>query len=291
VTPEGAAFRLEGDADARALTFDGAPLLGHARAFDPARFEQTYKVYDQLYGFDGALLTKPHGGLYPHHRGVFLGWAKTTHGADVHNFWHNPGAERASQRGRLVAQFAGATHARTVTHTRWIATDGTLIAEDERTLIARRPRAGERVFDYHVRIHARVGDLVLDGDPPHAGFQIRVAQEVAERQDCAYLLPAGAQDLGGDNWRDAAWVAARFAIDGRPMTVVQMDHPDNPGATVWNTRSYGRFGAFARHELAHDAPLELRFRILVQDAPPERAALDAAWRSWVRPPVVRVSAR
>ena len=67
-------------------------------------------------------------------------------------------------------------------------------------------------------------------------------------------------------WSDCHWVVNRFAVEGHPYAVMHMNHPGNPGKTVYSTRNYGRFGAFARHRLQEGEPLRLRYRLIILDA-------------------------
>ena len=69
----------EGTAD---LMYDGKPVLRYMYAFDrstPQRTTETFKVFHHLFGPGTEdLITNGAGaGLYPHHRGLFVGWRRT----------------------------------------------------------------------------------------------------------------------------------------------------------------------------------------------------------------------
>ena len=68
------------------------PALRYMFAFDrsnPQRAEETFKVYHHVFGpGTGDLLTKGPGGLYSHHRGLFVGWMRTRFDGETEDFWH-----------------------------------------------------------------------------------------------------------------------------------------------------------------------------------------------------------
>ncbi|MCA8951167.1 MAG: PmoA family protein [Planctomycetes bacterium] len=66
---------------------------------DPNAHLATSKVYHHVYAPDGRLLTKGLGGTFPHHRGLFVGWNKTTFGGTQHDFWHCGHGETQQFRG------------------------------------------------------------------------------------------------------------------------------------------------------------------------------------------------
>ena len=100
-------------------------------------------------------------------------------------------------------------------------------------------------------------------DPHHAGFQIRVADEVAEREDARYLRPPSAHGGKDDVWHDCPWVVGLFTIEGREVAIAHLSHPENPKPLVYATRPYGRFGACFDADLTADAPLHLRYRLIL----------------------------
>ncbi|HUU31439.1 MAG TPA: DUF6807 family protein, partial [Phycisphaerae bacterium] len=61
------------------VLFAGRPVARYMYASDTStakRAEETYKPYLHVLAPDGTLLTKGPGGLYTHHRGIFIGWMK-----------------------------------------------------------------------------------------------------------------------------------------------------------------------------------------------------------------------
>ncbi|MEE8468631.1 MAG: DUF6807 family protein, partial [Planctomycetota bacterium] len=264
---QGFRFRAaEGQLD---LAFGDQPVWRDVTAWDPERYTETYKPFQHLFAPDApVLLTKGVGGTHSHHRGVFLGWGQTRAGERTVNFWHMPPSESSQ---RLVGydsmrRLAGPVAARSISTVRWYTKEGEALVEDQRDVTTWRVAEGW-LLDYVIELRSLAGEVQLDGDPPHAGFQFRAAQSVAENESCTYLRPKSAVDQGNDNWADCAWVAGRFPIEGQRYEVAFFDHPDNPRPTVFNTRAYGRFGAFFRATLKEGEPLVVRYRLLVRGLP------------------------
>ena len=262
-------FRYADRDEHRELLLGDRPLWRHETVFDPERFEATYKTYHHLYGFDGRkLITKGPGGKYPHHRGLFIGWSKTIAAGEEHNFWFAGEGRSESQQHRGSAperEALGHVMARSISTSEWVSGERGVIVRDRRTLTTWAQPEGLRLMDFEIKLASASGEVLLDGDPAHAGIQFRAAQEVAEAESCTYLRPASAEGGENDNWSECPWVVGRFPVGGQAYAVMHMDHPDNPRPTVYNTRSYGRFGAFFTATLREGEPLVLRYRILVLD--------------------------
>src|SRR4051794_9604341 len=71
-----AAFHFVDGDGVRDLYFGDAPIWRDMIKYAPADRDATYKPYKHVYGFgeNAGPVTKGPGGLYPHPRGVFLGF-------------------------------------------------------------------------------------------------------------------------------------------------------------------------------------------------------------------------
>jgi hypothetical protein len=62
------------------VLLDGRLVARYMYAYDtstPQRREETYKPYLHVFDAEGRQpITKGPGGLYPHHRGIFIGWMR-----------------------------------------------------------------------------------------------------------------------------------------------------------------------------------------------------------------------
>jgi hypothetical protein len=260
-------FRFVDGPGYRDLFRGPVPIWRHMTAYDPQRREETYKPYLHVHGFhqDG-FITKGPGGLYTHHRGIFLGWNKTFLGEKSLDFWHCPNVSQRHRNYLLQRETLGPVVGRTAAATEWADPEGKAVARDAREVAAWIPAEGELLLDFDITLEAVAGDLRLEGDPQHAGFQFRATQEVAEHEkDTVYVLPGGSEKKPNDVVEKCPWAACLFKVGGKPYLVMHMDHPGNPRPAVYSTRSYGRFGAFFTGNLKVGSPLRLRYRILVID--------------------------
>jgi hypothetical protein len=269
------------------------PVLRYMYAYDDStkeRREITYKVYHHLYDPDGQFfVTKGPGGLYPHHRGLYFGFNRISYDGKQADTWHcNKGEHQ--KHARFLASEAGAVLARHRLEIHWHGQDKAVFAREERELTIDNVPGGQRV-DFASRLYSTGSKIKLDGDPQHAGFQFRAAQEVAEKtgKQTYYLRPDGVGKPGETKQGgDYPWKGMSFVIGGQRFTAAYLDRPANPKPAQYSEREYGRFGSYFVYELTPEKPLEIRYRLWLQKGemkPEEIAALSA---HFVKPVEVKV---
>ena len=266
-------FSIVERSDARTLLVDDRPVLRFECAFDPDNLELTKKPFHQVIAAsDGQPITKGAGGQFPHHRGLFLGWSKTRAGdGPSYDFWHLNRGE-TQQRVMPLEVRIGPVAATTVDRIHWNAPDGATIVRETRTVTAwNTPQLAFLDFEFVLEAG---GDetVILGGDPQHAGFQFRAANEVNDHQELTvYQRPGSATGGKNDVWRDLSWCRLITPIRDRRYAILHLSHPDNGDGWVYSTRAYGRFGAFKPEQLVPGEPLTLRFRVIVEDLGPRDA--------------------
>jgi hypothetical protein len=248
----------------------------------PRRHAETYKPFHHVYTPDGRmLLTKGDAdGLYPHHRGLFYGFSQVTYGNGQRcDVWHcTDGAYQAHQR--VLSQRADAEAASLVAEISWHGRGGERFATEQRGISVRMRQPGVLV-DFTSRLETADGRPIrLDGDPQHAGFHFRAAQEVAARTAGeTYFLRTDGQGTPGEtrNWEpdgrnpalnaqceNRPWLAMCFTVAGQRYTVLYVDHPANPKPARYSERDYGRFGSYFVAEVTADKPLDVKYRVWVR---------------------------
>ncbi len=239
------------------------------RPYDPVDAATTCKVYHHVFAPDGRLLTKGEGGEFQHHRALFLGWNRTRRGDRYFDFWHCHNGERIEFRGFATD---GAADAQTI-DLAWVAGDGAVVLEERRALVVSDLDGETTRLDLDVTLTATGASVVLDGDPQHSGQQFRALDMFApaDAPKVLYVRPATAVPHGNDVWTGCDWIAAILPLQGGPVTVLRVEHRDNPPAT-WSTRDYGRFGAMHKTVVRDGAPLHLRYSYAIGTG--ER---DATW--------------
>jgi hypothetical protein len=265
----GDGFRWIIEGDGMLTLVDGdRRVLRYMHAYDtstPQRLHETYKCYDHVFDAAGEhLLTKGPGGLYTHHRVIFIGFNRLTVDGDEYDFWHMKGVTQRHMETLELS--AGATRARQGVLINWCDDDGgTIIAERRQVTVHREGNEAIAVVDFESRLTALRGDVLLNGDPEHAGIQFRAHNDVADgppEVKASYLFHKEGIDPREDV--DLPWVTMTYGLNDKQYSVQHMNHPDNPHGTVYSAyRDYGRFGAFPKTQIKAGETLTLRYRLWI----------------------------
>lgn len=239
------------------------------------REHDTYKVFHHVFSPDGkTILTKGPGGQYTHHRGLYCAWNKTSYEGKTNDFWHCTNG--ASQRHvKFLDKSADAQHGAATVEIHWADADAKPVIIETRSIDVRRASTGTTGWqiDWRTSLASQRGEIKLDGDRQHAGFQYRAAQIVSEEKSARFIRPAGfpekpaAVEVGdaGDPpaHSNLPWCAMTYPIEGQQVTVCYFEDPSLPKPSLFSERPYGRFGAFFKTTLAADKPLRLRYRLMI----------------------------
>lgn len=269
--------------------------------------DKSYKVFHHLYDPEGKRIvtngghTDPYTDakklLYPHHRGLMFAFNRITYdGNKKADTWHCP-KEHVSHVSILSAE-AGAVLGRHRVLLEWIGPQNDVFAREEREFTVYNVPGGTLV-EFATRLKTVGGPIKLDGDPQHAGFQFRAANEVAEKtaKQTYYLRPDGKGKPGETrNWEpktkkgptNLPWNAMSFVLGDQRYTVAYLDHPNNPGEKRYSERDYGRFGCYFEYDLTKDRPLILNHRVWLQKGEMTQAQVEELSREFTAPPKVTV---
>ncbi|MDY7109006.1 MAG: DUF6807 family protein, partial [Planctomycetota bacterium] len=253
-------------------------VLRYMHAYDastPERLHETYKCYHHVFDARGEhVLTKGPGGLYTHHRGLFIGWNRLTVDGREYDFWHMKGVTQ--RHAGMLELLAGPEAARQTALIHWCDGEDKIVIAERRTVRVTRGGDGAMlVIGFRSELTAERDDVLLLGDPEHAGFQFRAHNDVAEgppEVKAKYLFHE--KDVDPRKETDLPWAVMSFGLNGKRYWVQHMNHPRNPSPTVYSAyRDYGRFGAYPRTEIEAGETLILRYRLRIGegDAPTRRA--------------------
>ena len=284
------------------LLFDGKKVTRYMYAHDTSteqRTFETYKPFHHVYDAEGNRLTNGPDGvnpypkkgiLYPHHRGIFIGWNRLTFEGRRYDLWHMKEVHQVHQR--FLELEAGPDMARSTALIHWNAPDGKpILVEHRRITVHRQSDPAVVLLDFQTEMRAVRGNVMLDGDPEHAGVQYRSHNAVAaggKDGKATYLFHKDGIDPKKD--RDMPWVAMSYGLDSGRYVVQHMNHPINPKQTIYSAyRDYGRFGAFFKKEIPQDTGLTLFYRIIVSRGDmPDRQTLAKRYTTCVNDSKVRV---
>ncbi|MCD6287896.1 MAG: PmoA family protein [Candidatus Hydrogenedentes bacterium] len=281
------------------VILDGQPVARYMYAYDPSTEETrvvTYKPYLHVFASDGkTLITKGPGGLYTHHRGIFIGWNEIKFNGKTYDRWHMKGGEIVHQR--CLDKKAGPDSATISALIYWNDENHKPLLREERTLTFRRAPAPARlIIGFTTKLDAAYGDIFLGGTIEHAGVHYRPADEV-DRSKTLYFFPKENPDPKTD--LDYPWVGETYTLFGKQYSVVEMNHPDNPKGTKYSAyRDYGRFGAFFEKEIKSGQSLNLKYEFLISDSEMMPAAyIQKQWDKFAGlkkaspvPPMTKVAA-
>lgn len=284
------------------LTFGERPVLRYMyERVDNSTKErrgETFKVYHHLYDPAGArLVTKGAGGLFPHHRGVFYGFNRISYDDKKADTWHCNNGESQTHE-KVLAEEAGPVLARHLLAIDWHGKDDAVFAKEEREITIYNTADGI-LLEFASRLKTTGSNVKLDGDPQHAGFQFRASQEVPDKtaKQTYYLRPDGKGTPGQfRNWpaqKDHAnlpWNALSFVIGDQRYTCAYLDRASNPKESRFSERDYGRFGSYFEYELTPDKPLDLNYRLWLQEGEMTVDGVNAKAKDFVAPPQVQVKA-
>ena len=247
------------------LRYDDRTVLQYRHGYDPARREETYKPYCHVYDpATGTRLTKGPGGLFTHHRAIFLGWNKLHFKGQPYDFWHMN--QTLQLHRRFTRQEANADRAVIESLIHWQLDDGTLVLKELRRMTVHLPTEHNTIGIVDIRSELTpTADVRLDGDPEHAGLQYRATNVLAENpadRKATYLFHRSNIDPKKD--KDLPWALMSYPLKDKTYHVIHMNHPDNPSGTIYSAYlDYGRFGAFPAFPIRNGDFAVLQYRIVL----------------------------
>ncbi len=229
---------------------------------------------------------------HPHHIGYWFNYGDV----NGYDFWNNSNAITGDRANHM-----GTIHHEDITNTKsgsegvlevdmnWvIATGDTLLDEHSKFIFKATPE--HRIIDRIITLTARDKKVNLDDNKEGllgirvtrtlehpSGGTVRVVgpdgepmEEPGDKNEDVsgeYLTSEGIR--GTDAWGTRAkWVKLSGVVEGSPVTIAIIDHPDNVGyPTYWHARGYGLFSANPwGQEVFSDGEEELNFAIDAGDS-------------------------
>ena len=79
-----------------------------------------------------------------------------------------------------------------------------------------------------------------------------------------------------------------FVLGPQRYTVCYLDRPDNPKEARFSERDYGRFGSYFVYEIDENKPLDLKYRVWLQEGEMTGPGVAAVSAAFVQPVEVAV---
>jgi hypothetical protein len=289
------------------MLYDGQRVSRYMYDHDESseqRIFETYKVLHHVFDETGqTLLTNGPDGVtpytkgikYPHHRGIYIGWNKLKFEGQSYDTWHMTKGVRQIHQAFLEKK-AGIDSASSKSSIHWITGEGKVMVAEERTVTVHRPNKSRiTLVEFETKLKAANGEVILNGDPEHAGFQYRPHNDVASAPSEArakYLFHKEGIDPKKD--KNLPWVAMTHGLNGKQYSVLYMSHPTNPtDEAVYSAyRDYGRFGEFFTHTIPAGETLTLKYQIWIAQGPlPKRDALNNLYKAFAGEPEIKTTPR
>jgi len=288
------------------LRFKDQPVLRYiCKPFDdstPEKRFETFKVFHELWDRDGKHMVtngvEDPKSLYPHHRGIFYGFREVTYdGGKKTDIWHCPKAYQENEK--VLESEAGAVLGRQRVRIAWHGEEKEIFAHEERELTVYNTPGGWLV-EFASRLRPVEGTVHLDGDPQHAGFHFRASLDVADdktKLQTIYIRPDGVGKPDETrNWDpktkqgpvNLPWDAMSFLVGGKRCTVAYLDRPENPKEARFSERDYGRFGSYFVADATEKKPVDVDYRLWLQDGQMTVDEVAARSEDFVAPPEVAV---
>ena len=318
-------FEKKGEYAELAQTYSGklVPFLRYMdRPYDASSAEareKSYKVFHHLYdpagkrfvtngGFTNDNVTDPKKLLYPHHRGIMYGFNKCSYGPDLNtqaDTWHCPPPSADKKKNvptahvaheKTLSAEAGPVLGRHRVLLGWYGAGEKPFALEERELTVYQLKKNGTLVEFASRLKTTGGKVRVDGDPQHAGFQFRAANDVVESKKLTYYLhPDGKGALGKErNWPqdkamvDLPWYVMSFVLDAKRYSVCYLNHPSNPKETRFSERDYGRFGGYFQADITEEQPLVVNYRLWLQPGEMTQDQAQALRTAFAEPPKTAV---
>jgi len=257
-----------------------------------------------LYSPSGAVITGDYAPDHKHQHGLFFAWTKTTYKGEPMEFWN-----QAKQLGNIRSLGDGPTIRSGVTFTQFTVMQVfEKIAAKKNVPILHeiwRVKAYNLPSDYFLfditSSQNCVSDFPLTIEKYHyGGMAIRgnsqwLNPDKNAEPPAMMLTSEGKTRIDGNHSRPK-WVVMSGLIDGKESGVAVMSHPDNFRAPQWvrlhPTKPYFVFAPMVEEAFKIEpgkSTYRSRFRYVTFDGEPDLKLLESIWKSYARPPEVKIS--
>ncbi len=276
---EGLTHRLDGQV--LLVRFNNQPLTGYR-----AHGTQKYPYFFPLTGLESGLSVTTESGLpYPHQRSLWLG-CEPLNGGD---YWSDGtlATGQVKSAGITVEQSGDSS---LVIHDscEWIRPEAPTPLRDLRRFTLE--VVNETLWTLDADLHLTALEDIEIKNAKHSFYAIRAATDISPMYGGVLSNSEGGSGAAGTYGKQARWCGYHGPRKRREEVtegITVMAHPENALAPLWFTREYGHLSPSPFNflespwRLAAGEQLRLRYRVAVHSGSPEKAGMDACYRSWV----------
>lgn len=235
---------------------------------------------------------------HPHHHSLWFAHEDV----NGHNFWLEPKQGSDLKKANVIkhqkfSSLKSEGHKATiVSNNHWLAGEGNLICEDERTLVFAADDES-RWIDFTIKISATNGPVTF-GDIKDGTFSTRVAGSM--KVDSGGTLINSVGQKNADAWgMPAEWIDNYGPLKGETVGLAMFSHPANfRHPTRWHVRNYGllcanpfgnrQFPAADIQQTSYTIPagdsLTLRYRVYLHRGDTEQGRVAEAFQAFAQQP-------
>jgi hypothetical protein len=280
---------LEDTTTGRFTITDGArPILTYnfAAVPVPAGVTGKYAVprsdyVHPLYGPEGEILTQDYSPDHPHHRGLYWAWPEVTWKGETRDLHALQGV--FARPVRIVRKEATDACAVLEAENEWKWGDAEPVVNEHATITVWREQEQRRVIDFAFRFEALADGVMLArrGQAHYGGFNVRLSARAGQK------IVTHTGDTNQTPRQAWACLAGVPPAGQQPVSVVLLQAPANPeypGDWVqfpnlnWLQPTFPSKGT--AYALTRDAPLTLKFRVVVLAGAADEAALQRLWADY-----------
>ncbi len=235
---------------------------------------------------------------HPHHHSLWFAHEDV----NGHNFWLEPKSDVPREQAKVIKHQkfskleSQGDRATIVSHNHWLAGQGNLICEDERTLVFAADD-DSRWIDFSIKIMATNGPVTF-GDIKDGTFSTRVAGSMKVNSGGTLVNNLGQKNT--DAWgMPAEWIDNYGPLKGETVGLAMFSHPSNfRHPTRWHVRNYGllcanpfgerQFPKADIQQTSYTIPagdsLALRYRVFLHRGTTEEGEVAEAYREFAAEP-------
>jgi hypothetical protein len=296
----GAANQVRASSDERALHIqsNGQPvfdyrLQGELPSADIKPIFKRNGYMHPVFTPAGHIVTDEYPSDHRHQDGIFFAWTKTEFEGRHPDFWNIGDGTGRVELEKLDSTWNGPVHGgfkARLRHMDMSAPKPKPVLNELWEVMVYRPGLFDMVSTQET---AGNSPLVLP-EYRYGGIGIRGHRDWKAKGSVQFLTSEGKDRIAGDATR-ARWCAMSGLVDGQPVGIAVLDHPDNCRAPQplrihpddpYFTYSPSKMGPW---EITPGKPYISRYRYVVFDGAPNAVELDRLWNDYANPPKVSVT--